>query len=107
MFSFFKKPNVKTINVTELDELLGKIELIDIREDFEVADGIINSAKHIPMNQLLQTPEKYMDKEKTYYLICRSGNRSGNAAARLSEAGYDVVNVDGGMMNYNGKNLKI
>lgn len=107
MFPFFKKPNVKSIDVNEIDDLLGKIELIDIREDFEVAEGTIDTAKHIPMDNLLDAPEKYLQKDKTYYLLCRSGNRSGNTAVRLQEQGYDVVNVNGGMMNYKGKNRKI
>ena len=35
MFGFLKKDDRKVINVNEIDNLIGKIELIDIREEYE------------------------------------------------------------------------
>jgi hypothetical protein len=35
VFEFLKRDNRKLINVNELDNLIGKIELIDIRETYE------------------------------------------------------------------------
>ncbi|RRD96120.1 rhodanese-like domain-containing protein [Clostridiales bacterium COT073_COT-073] len=103
MFNLFKKANTKQINVNELDELIGKIDLIDIRENNEFAEGSIQTAKHIPMGDLLADPEKYLSKDKTYYILCRSGGRSSNTVTKLEAKGYDVVNVAGGVMNYQGK----
>lgn len=103
MFNFFKKPDIKSIDVNELDELIGKIELIDIREPYEVAEGSIQTAKHIPMGDLLQDSEKYLSKEKTYYIFCRSGGRSEDTTIRLMQKGYDIVNLRGGIMKYAGK----
>lgn len=103
MFNFFKKSNSKEINVNELDELIGKIELIDIREADEFAEGTIETAKHIAMGDLLSEPEKYLSKEKTYYILCRSGGRSSNTVSKLEAKGYDVVNVAGGVAGYYGK----
>ena len=45
MFEFLKRDNRKLINVNELDNLIGKIELIDIREPFEYNSGSIKTAK--------------------------------------------------------------
>lgn len=106
MFNFLKKNDdtFKKIPVNELDELIGKIQLIDIREASELRGGTIRTAKHVTMQTLLTNPDKYMNKEETYYLLCRSGNRSGTAAKRLAKEGYQVVSVDGGFSSYRGKN---
>lgn len=103
MFNLFGKSNVKKINVNELDDLIGKIELIDIREISEFSEGSIKSAINIPMGDLLASPEKYLDKDKTYYILCRSGGRSANTADKLDAQGYQVVDVTGGVINYSGK----
>lgn len=103
MFNFFKKPNIKSIDINELDVLIGKVELIDIRESSEVAEGSIETAKHIPMGDLLETPSKYLTQDKTYYIFCRSGMRSAKTAEKLTEAGYDIINLKGGITGYRGK----
>ena len=105
MFNFLKKDdNFKRIPVNDIDELLGKIKLIDIREKFELRGGTIRTAKHVPMNTLLVDPDKYMTKDEPYYLLCRSGARSGRAAKLLAKQGYQTVTVDGGFSAYHGKN---
>ncbi|MDZ7680804.1 MAG: rhodanese-like domain-containing protein [Fodinibius sp.] len=39
---------------------------------------------------------KSLDKDKTYYLYCRTGNRSGQAAELMVENGFDnVYNIGG------------
>ena len=102
MFSLFGKEPVKTVNVNDLDDLIGKIELIDIREPYELTGGSIKTAKNIPMGDLLSEPEKYMNKEKTYYLVCQSGARSARTSGELAKQGFDVVNVAGGVGSYAG-----
>ncbi|BCN30680.1 rhodanese-like domain-containing protein [Anaeromicropila herbilytica] len=104
MFSFLKQ-NTKTVNVNEIDQLLGKIELIDIREPYEYHTGAIQSAKNIPMDQLLATPQKYISKEKEYYIVCHSGGRSSMACNHLTKQGYQVINVIGGVGSYQGNNI--
>ena len=39
MFEFLKRDNSQVINVNDLDNLIGKIDLIDIREPFEYKNG--------------------------------------------------------------------
>ena len=106
MFTFFRKSDdsFQSVPVNELDSLIGDINLIDIREDSEVASRTIKTAKHIPMGNLLSNPEKHLKKEETYYLLCRSGNRSGKTAKQLAKEGYQVVNLEGGISSYRGKN---
>ena len=60
MFDFFRKSSGKVINVNDIDSLIGKIELIDIRETFEYKSGSIKTAKNIPMGMILDNPDKYL-----------------------------------------------
>ncbi|MFD1040226.1 rhodanese-like domain-containing protein [Virgibacillus byunsanensis] len=78
------------------------VSIIDVREDEEVAQGKIPGAKHIPLGQI---PERLneIDKEKHHFMVCRSGGRSGNACSFLSEQGYDVTNMAGGMLDWEDK----
>ena len=104
MFNSSKEKKDKVIDVNDMDNLLGKVELIDIREEYEFKGGSLKSAKNIPMGKLLENPEKYLDKDKEYYLLCRSGARSENACSVLMKEGYKVINVKGGVINYLGTN---
>jgi rhodanese-related sulfurtransferase len=106
MFGFLKKEDTKVINVNDIDELIGKVELIDIREDYEYKGGSIKSAKNIPMGELLNEPNKYLNKSKEYYIMCQSGGRSARACNNLISQGFNVINVSGGMGSYVGTKRK-
>ncbi|ASV68607.1 rhodanese-like domain-containing protein [Cytobacillus sp. FSL W7-1323] len=90
------------------EELLKKIEageqleLVDVREDDEVAQGIIPGAKHIRMGTIPENLDKF-DKDKEYIMICRSGNRSGQVCRFMQEQGYQVTNMVGGMLEWEGE----
>lgn len=103
MFGFFNKNNGKVVNVNDIDNLIGKIELIDIREVNEYNRFSIKSAKNIPMQTLLVNPDEYLKREKEYYIVCQSGGRSSMACSTLREKGFNVINVAGGVGSYLGK----
>ncbi|WP_164668851.1 rhodanese-like domain-containing protein [Virgibacillus doumboii] len=90
---------MKEIKSNELAEIINDktVHVIDVREDDEVAQGKISGAKHIPLGEVPNRLDE-LDKNKHYYLICRSGGRSGNACQYLEINGFDVTNVDGGML---------
>lgn len=96
----------KVVNVNDMDTLLDRVNLIDIREPFEVIRGTLNGAKNIPMGDLLNSPEKYLNKEDEYYILCQSGNRSSRAVSMLNSLGYKAINVGGGMGSYRGTKVK-
>ncbi|EOR23750.1 rhodanese-like domain-containing protein [Cytobacillus oceanisediminis] len=98
---------IKTITTEELEKKLNnqeKLELVDVREDEEVAEGIIPGAKHIPMNTIPENLD-YFSKEKEYIFICRSGRRSENVCYYLQDQGFKVVNMEGGMLDWHGKTV--
>lgn len=102
MFLFSKK-NSNSVNVNDLSEKLGNVSLIDIREVDEYTYGHVPTALNIPMNTILEHPQTYLNKEKEYYIICQSGNRSFITCNLLSKQGYKVINVVGGTGGYRGK----
>jgi len=87
------------INLLDANEDLN---IIDVREDFEVANGMIPGAVHIPLGSI---PErmKELDPTKEYIIVCRSGVRSANACQFLESNGYNVTNLEGGMEAYDGE----
>lgn len=103
MFSFFSRNNVKSINVNDLGELLGKINLIDIREPYEYKSGHLPTAKNIPMDKIIGDSDKYLDKSNEYHIICQSGGRSSRTCKELNAKGFNVVNVSGGTGGYKGQ----
>jgi rhodanese-related sulfurtransferase len=73
--------------------------LLDVREDDEWAAGYAPGARHIPLGQLgARTAE--IPQDQAVYVICRSGGRSARAAQALSGAGWDAINVAGGMQDW-------
>jgi rhodanese-related sulfurtransferase len=96
---------VKHISTNELEQKLAngeKLNIVDVREVAEVAAGKIPSAIHIPLG-LLEFRMHELDKKKPYILVCRSGGRSSQAARFLESYGFDVTNMDGGMLAWEGK----
>ncbi|MBY9082331.1 rhodanese-like domain-containing protein [Paenibacillus sp. HN-1] len=75
--------------------------LIDVREDEEVALGMIPGALHIPMGEI---PYRTSDipEENEVIFICRSGSRSQRVCQYLETQGHKgVVNLSGGMIEWN------
>jgi rhodanese-related sulfurtransferase len=73
--------------------------LLDVREDDEWLAGHAPGATHIPLGQLGARAAE-VPKTETVYVICRSGGRSARAAFALVAAGWDAVNVAGGMHDW-------
>ncbi len=79
--------------------------ILDVRTQEEVDDGYIPGAVHIDFylgQGFLEEIEK-LDKAKSYYVYCRSGNRSGQACALMNSRGFGrCYNLMGGMMEWEG-----
>ncbi|MFJ7826173.1 rhodanese-like domain-containing protein [Psychrobacillus sp. NPDC096623] len=96
------------MNVITTEQLLQKLDageeisIIDVRESDEVANGIIPGAKHIALG-LIESSMEQLDKSVPHYIVCKAGGRSAMACEILEENGYDVTNIAGGMMDWNGE----
>jgi rhodanese-related sulfurtransferase len=96
--------NYATITVEQLKSRLDageQIHLIDVREEEEVAQGMIPGALHLPLGQVPQQLTS-IPKDEEVIFICRSGYRSDQACQYLSSLGYTgTTNLVGGMLAWN------
>ncbi|WP_335872552.1 sulfurtransferase TusA family protein [Bacillus sp. 2205SS5-2] len=78
------------------------VVVLDVREKAEYAFTHIPGAISIPLGEL-QSRAVELDKDKSIYVVCRSGNRSDMAAQLLAEKGFlNVINVVPGMSEWSG-----
>lgn len=80
-------------------------EIIDVRTPSEFAEGYIPNAKLIN----IQNPSEFtssveqLDKDKSYYIYCRSGRRSEMACQVMENMGFkDVNNLATGIIEWDG-----
>ena len=70
--------------------------ILDVRQPPEYGWGTIAGAKRIPLTQLGKRIEE-LPRDAKILTICQSSHRSPIAARMLRRAGFDVMNVEGGM----------
>ncbi len=68
-------------------------KLVDVRESDEFSESYIQGAINLPLSQIETGSFGNLDKSKTHYLYCRSGNRSAQATELFKQAGYTVVDL--------------
>lgn len=73
--------------------------LLDVREPYEYAEGHIEGARLLPLGELGRRLNE-LPRDREILVICRSGNRSGMATRQLVQAGYQAVNLSGGMIGW-------
>jgi rhodanese-related sulfurtransferase len=73
--------------------------LLDVREHEEWAAGYAPGARHIPLGELGARSGE-VPQDEAVYVICRSGGRSARAAQALTAAGWEAINVAGGMQDW-------
>ena len=108
-FRLLGTQGIETISTNELAKKLqrdlgGKeVVFIDVSEPNEYETGHINGMINIPLSTL-QSDVPEFSKDTELVLICRSGNRSMQAANILKEVGYsNITNVDGGIQSWQGE----
>ena len=92
------------INISQIDTVQrdDNSVIIDVRETDELElSGFLPGAVHYPMSTF-DVDETSLDKDKSYYIVCRSGGRSKRVQDYMTSQGYDAHNVEGGMSEYTG-----
>jgi rhodanese-related sulfurtransferase len=90
--------DVPEIGAEEAEEL-GDALLLDVREPEEWAAGHAPTATWIPMGELEARIDE-LPRDRRILAICRSGARSAAVTEALNGAGFDAVNVAGGMESW-------
>lgn len=99
----------REISPARLAHTPAKPRLIDVREPSEYAGelGHVEGAELVPLATLGSAASSW-PREEPIVVICRSGARSGRAAAQLVKMGFaKVMNLTGGMLAWNGAALPI
>ncbi len=76
-----------------------KYTVLDVREDSEVARGMIEGAVHIPLGQLRKRIAE-LDRDKTIVVCCAIGLRAYVACRILIGHGFDAIDLSGGYTTY-------
>jgi rhodanese-related sulfurtransferase len=90
---------VPTVGITGVpDPLPAGLTVVDVREPVEWTHGHIEGAIHIPLGELTGRVDEVPEGQTL--VVCKVGSRSARAVMWLSGQGRDVVNLDGGMLDW-------
>ncbi len=91
--------SIPTVSIDGVpDPLPEGLHILDVREDVEWAYGHIEGATHIPLSELPARVSEVPDGQTL--VVCKIGGRSAQATMWLANQGYDAVNLDGGMLDW-------
>ena len=95
---------MEEITPTELKQRLDNgddIQIVDVREDNEVAIGRLPNSIHIPLGQILGRM-KDIDPNRETVVHCKSGGRSARAIEVLQRSGFEgkLMNLKGGILRW-------
>jgi len=78
------------------------VVILDVRTPGEFAEGYIEGARMIDFQGgSFETEIESLDKNATYAVYCRSGNRSGQAVKIMQDAGFlNLFNLEGGVIDW-------
>lgn len=92
------------LSVTEFSSKVAEAGVItlDVRTPGEYAEGHLEGAQLIDFQSgNFENEISTLDKNATYAVYCRSGNRSGQAVKVMHDAGFhNVYNLDGGVIDW-------
>lgn len=99
-----KAPNVVNLTAEEGKAMMEEdpaIILVDVKTQEEYTEEHIPGALLVPVEELESlAPDLISDKEATYIVYCRSGNRSATAAQLLIDLGYKNIYDMGGIIDW-------
>ena len=95
---------MEEMTATELKQRLDNgddIQIIDVREDNEVAIARIPNSKHIPLAQVLNRVDE-IDPGRETVVHCKMGGRSARAIEALQRSGFQgkLINLKGGIIGW-------
>ncbi|MNK04054.1 Thiosulfate sulfurtransferase PspE precursor [compost metagenome] len=98
--SFFSKSERDLDGVqfkSEFESAADKV-LLDVRTPAEFQSGNLPKSVNIDfMGADFKNKMEKLDKSKTYFVYCRSGNRSGQAVSMMNKLGLTSFNLVGGI----------
>lgn len=103
--------NIISVSAPEFDKEIkaDSVQLLDVRTPQEYAGGHIDGALNINVqsDDFQRMVENELSKDSTILVYCRSGRRSMDAAQILTNLGYKVVNLKGGIIEWKEDGLPV
>lgn len=84
----------------------GEVQLVDVRETYEVEAGRIAGSRHVELERLASEASS-IERDKPVLFYCRVGSRSGMAANAFRRAGYEALNMTGGITAWHEQGLPL
>ena len=110
MVTEMPETTITTQRTHELMQSDTSVVILDVRrmDEFTSESGHLAGAILIPVQELeARVNELEPYKDKTIIAVCRSGNRSGRATMFLNGKGFKVMNMLGGMIQWNDERLPV
>jgi rhodanese-related sulfurtransferase len=104
----FDDPDIEVApeRVVELLRTDPRVQLVDVREQYEWDAGRIAGARHIELERLAGRAAE-IDRERPIVFQCRLGARSAMAAQAFRAAGYDAYTMTGGLARWHAEGLPL
>lgn len=106
IFGCQAKSGFTSVDAKAFAEEIAKpqVQLVDVRTAEEYQQGHIPAAVNIDVNSPdFDSRIAELDKQRCVALYCRSGRRSKIAANRVAAQGFKVVELDGGVLSWQGE----
>ena len=102
---------VTNMNVEDFSKKTAEsgVVTLDVRTQGEFMTGHIQDAQNIDFESgSFESQIESLDKNGTYAVYCRSGNRSGQAVKVMQDAGFkNIYNLDGGVIDWANSGLPL
>jgi hydroxyacylglutathione hydrolase len=97
-----KLSETKEENTLKIKERINarSVYILDVRRSSEYAEGHIDNATNI-VHTRLASKLKELPTDSPLVVHCQGGGRSAYACSLLQRAGFDVINLEGGMSAWN------
>jgi rhodanese-related sulfurtransferase len=92
--------------VSEMLRTDPRVQLVDVREEYEWEAGRIAGAFHIELERLAARAGE-IDRDRPVVFQCRLGARSAMAAQAFRAAGYDAYTMTGGLTRWHAEGLPV
>lgn len=102
----FGQQDIKSVDADEFEKTISRdgVQLLDVRTEAEFSEGHIASdkVKNIDYRQpdFIEQADGELDKGRPVAVYCRSGRRSMDAARLLAKRGFEVINLEGGILEW-------
>lgn len=104
-------PNGSEVDPSRFEQIIADTTIVclDVRTAKEYAEGHISRAVNIDIKKsgFMQQSRRMLPKDRMIAVYCKGGVRSHQACRKLMDAGYQVVELDGGIIEWEQANKPV